>query len=111
VVGTDIDPDALACAAAHADLDGLAHPIHFTTDSPDTLGERFDLVVANILESPLHELVPALRAALRSGGRLLLSGITRPQIPALRVACEKAGLDSQGDAHRDGWAIISFGRA
>jgi hypothetical protein len=27
------------------------------------------------------------------------------------VACEKAGLDSQGDAHRDGWVLVSFRRA
>jgi len=57
-----------------------------------SLGPRFDLVVANILEEPLRQLASALSNALAPGGALLLSGFTRPQTPALRVLYERAGL-------------------
>jgi ribosomal protein L11 methyltransferase len=72
------------------------------------LGARFDLVVANILEAPLHTLAPALCRALLPGGVLLISGFTRPQAPALRLAYETAGLQSAGDFTLDDWALLKF---
>src|ERR1700756_2818599 len=92
IVGTDIDPDALSSARANSSLD--AHPvaIRFSDVAPDHLGAHFDLVVANILEAPLRLLAPALCRALRPGGVVLLSGFTRPQVPALRVLYESLHL-------------------
>lgn len=109
VVGTDIDPAALASARAHATLD--AHPleIHFGPEAPDHWGARFDLVVANILEAPLADLAPALRRALRPDGAVLVSGFTRLQIPALRVAYERAGLVVTRESFLDVWAALMLG--
>jgi ribosomal protein L11 methyltransferase len=128
VVGTDIDPTAVACAKAHAELDaadsggatgssvraaeiGSGAPfdnIHFGSEAPDHWGARFDLVVANILEAPLHDLSPALCRALKPGGALLISGFTRPQAPALRLTYETAGLQSAGDFTLDDWVLLRF---
>jgi ribosomal protein L11 methyltransferase len=114
IVGTDIDPTALACARAHAALDeragvaGHAIDIHFSADSPDYWGARFDLIVANILEQPLRELAPALSRAIRKEGVLLLSGFMRPQTPALRVHYEAAGFAFVSDSCEDGWALLRF---
>jgi ribosomal protein L11 methyltransferase len=152
VVGTDIDPAAVACARANARMDepptasgtgttrgsdagtiqgsdagtiqgsdtGLARldtvprtvairaDIHFGGEPPDHWGGRFDLVVANILESPLHDLAPALRGALAPGGILFISGFTRPQMPSLRVHYEQEGLTFQGDFKLDEWALLKF---
>jgi ribosomal protein L11 methyltransferase len=110
VVGTDIDPPALACAEAHCELDGHPVGIHLSREAPDHWGMRFDLVVANILEEPLLSLAPALGRALRPGGALLLSGFTRPQSPALRVACEKTGLTFASESYREEWALLLFER-
>jgi ribosomal protein L11 methyltransferase len=108
IVATEIDPVALSCAKAHADLD--AHPvqIHFTSEAPDHWGSRFDLVVANILEEPLRILAPALCRTLLPGGILLLSGFTRLQVPALRVLYENAGLSLFRCSSLDGWALLTF---
>ncbi len=108
VVATDIDPVALACARAHAQLD--AHPleIHFTSENPDRWGPRFGVVVANILEEPLRALAPALARALAPHGVLLISGFTRPQIPALRVLYENNGLTLQRLSGADDWALLAF---
>jgi ribosomal protein L11 methyltransferase len=111
VVGTDIDPTAVACAKAHAELDAAGANIHFGGEPPDHWGARFDLVVANILEAPLHSLAPALCRALLPGGVLLISGFTRPQAPALRLAYETTGLQSAGDFILDEWALLTFARA
>lgn len=106
VVGTDIDPTAVACARAHAELDDAN--IYFGTETPDHWGARFDLVVANILEAPLRTLAPALCRALRPSGVLLISGFTRPQAPALRLTYETAGLQSAGDFTLDAWVLLKL---
>jgi ribosomal protein L11 methyltransferase len=108
VVGTDIDPDALSSARANSDLD--AHPveIHFGPEAPDQLGMHFDLVVANILEAPLRLLAPALCRALRPGGLLLLSGFTRPQVPALRVLYESLHLTLLRESTLEEWVLLTF---
>ena len=108
VVGTDIDPTAIACAKAHAELDAADANIYFGPEAPDHWDARFDLVVANILEAPLHDLSPALCRALKPGGVLLISGFTRPQAPALRLTYETAGLQSAGDFTLDDWVLLRF---
>jgi ribosomal protein L11 methyltransferase len=110
VVGTDIDPLALASANAHSRLDGHALEIHVSPEAPDYWGARFDLAVANILEAPLRELAPALHRALVPGGALLLSGFTRPQVPAVRVHYEKTGFSFAGESHLDEWVLLLFER-
>jgi ribosomal protein L11 methyltransferase len=108
VVGTDIDPLALACAKAHSELDAHEVPIHFSSEAPDRWGARFELIVANILEAPLKELAPALRGGLHPAGTLIVSGFTRPQVPAIRVLYERAGLELAGEAHLEEWALLRF---
>jgi ribosomal protein L11 methyltransferase len=108
IVATDIDPFALSCAKAHAELDVSCVGIEFSSQAPDCCGGRFDLVVANILEQPLRLLAPALRSALLPGGILLLSGFTRPQVPALQVLYERTGLTFVRDSHLDGWSLLMF---
>jgi ribosomal protein L11 methyltransferase len=110
VVGTDIDPVALACARANCELDEHPVAILLSGEAPDHWGARFDLVVANILEEPLLNLAPSLSRALRPRGMLLLSGFTRPQTPTLRVACEKTGLAFTSESHLEEWALLRFER-
>lgn len=110
VVGTDIDPLALACAEIHSALDGHEVRIHFSAEAPDHWGARFDLIVANILEAPLRELATAFGRALRPAGTLIISGFTRRQVPSLRVQYERAGFAFASEAHLDGWALLQFAR-
>jgi len=108
IVGTDIDPVAVSCAQAHAELDDHRVEIQFGREAPDHWGACFDLVVANILEAPLQNLAPALCRALVPGGVLLISGFTRPQIPALRVLYENAGLTCLDHFSLDEWAALKL---
>jgi ribosomal protein L11 methyltransferase len=83
VVGTDIDPNALSASRDNARRNAVAA----TFVSPDELAaverDPFDVVVANILANPLIMLAPALAARVRSGGRLVLSGILDAQAEAV----------------------------
>jgi ribosomal protein L11 methylase PrmA len=100
--GAVAGPNAMTCTGARS------ANIHFGDEAPDRWGARFDLVVANILEAPLHGLAPALSRALVPGGVLLISGFTRPQAPALRLAYETTGLKSAGDFSLDDWVLLKF---
>ncbi len=80
VVGTDVDPQALAAARANSANNAV------TADytAPDRLpAGRFDLVLANILSNPLKVLAPVLLARVAPGGSLVLSGILERQAQAL----------------------------
>lgn len=88
-----IDRDADAIAALRAEAERLALPIEtaildLETDPPPPLGDsRYDMVVVfNYLHRPL---MPALRAAVRPGGRIVYETFTtrqaergRPRNPA-----------------------------
>lgn len=110
VIGTDIDPAALASAREHAALDGHSIEIHFSAQAPDHWGARFAIVVANILEAPLRDLAPALSRALSPGGVLLLSGFTRPQAPTLRVLNESMELRFVSESRLEDWVLLRFER-
>lgn len=106
VVATDIDPDALICAAAHAALDVTTTPIHFSSAAPDCLGRQFSLVVANILNEPLRALACAFARALSPGGVLLISGFTRLEISQLNVCYADAGFRVARESTLDEWALL-----
>lgn len=90
VVGTDLDPQALATARANSANNAV------TADytAPDRLpAGSFDLVLANILSNPLKILAPALLARVAPGGSLVLSGILERQ--ALELIDAYAAADAR----------------
>jgi ribosomal protein L11 methyltransferase len=106
VFATDIDPEALKSAREHAALDGEPIAIDVSNRAPDGTGQRFDLVVANILEGVLRRLEPELTRAVAPGGALIVSGFTRAQVPALRTAF--SGLQLETESYLDEWALLLF---
>jgi ribosomal protein L11 methyltransferase len=79
LVGTDVDPQAIAASVANAE----SNAVTATFVLPDALAAAdprpFDVVIANILANPLVLLAPALATRVRVGGRVVLSGILTPQ--------------------------------
>lgn len=107
-VGTDNDPDALAVATENAALNGLADRLELSGRTPDSLGDRFSVVVANILAEPLITLAPKIAAAVASGGHLILSGILAPQAAAVAEAYEALGFRERRTVIRGEWARIDL---
>jgi len=88
VLGGDNDAEAVAVARENAELNGVADLCRFVHADGLREGELeerapFDLVVANILAGPLAELSESFAAAVRPGGRVLLSGLLVEQAAQL----------------------------
>ena len=81
-VGVDNDPQALLATHDNAERNGIDAllAVYRPEDAP---GERYPVVVANILAVALDALAEQLAARVASGGRLALSGILAGQEPAL----------------------------
>lgn len=106
VLGTDIDPQAVDAARDNARMNEAQAEFFLPNDMPE--GE-FDIVVANILANPLKLLAPALIGRVRRDGRLVLSGVLKPQAEEVIAAyretdpsIELAVWKSEGD-----WVCIS----
>jgi ribosomal protein L11 methyltransferase len=103
VAGVDIDPQAVAAAAANAERNGVVARF---TDSAQPLAGEYDLVVANILSNPLRVLAPAICAHVRRGGWLALSGILREQADEI-IAIYSRWLPLQVADTREDWVCLA----
>jgi ribosomal protein L11 methyltransferase len=82
VLALDIDAQALIATRDNALRNGVANGItvELVADAPL---DPADVVIANILAGPLEQLAPTMAALVRTGGRLVLSGILRDQAAAV----------------------------
>ena len=113
VLGTDIDRVSVRIERENALLnqvrarfvhaDGLAH-------RAVQAGAPYDLVFANILARPLVWLCADIRAALKPGGRALLSGLLRSQERFVRAAYVSHGFRLERRYRRDAWATLVLRR-
>lgn len=102
-VGVDIDPQAVLAAARNAEQNRSA--VRFVAPEADPGGE-YDIVIANILSTPLQALAPLLSSRVRPGGRLALSGILESQAADV-AASYAAALRLAPVAAQDGWVLLA----
>lgn len=105
-MGLDIDTDALAIAAENARLNGVESRFELVHGGPESVKGNWPLVVANVLAAPLIEMAPVLVRRLRSGGKLVLSGIPESLAAEVRKAYQHFGLQRTGSAERAGWTVL-----
>jgi ribosomal protein L11 methyltransferase len=103
----DIDEQALRATCDNAARNDVAERI--TVMPPENLGgdALVDCLLANILARPLAELAPRLAALLRSGGRLVLSGILTTQRDEV-LAAYQSRFRFHGEARRDDWLRLEL---
>jgi ribosomal protein L11 methyltransferase len=87
VSAVDIDPQALWATRENAGRNGVVERLAAGLPA-DVQGQRFEVVLANILANPLIELAPLLADLLEPGGRLVLSGILSEQAQRVQQAYE-----------------------
>jgi ribosomal protein L11 methyltransferase len=107
VVGVDIDPQAIESARLNAERNNCAIEFYVPDDFVAShYGERrFDIVVANILSSPLKLMAPMLSGRVAPGGSLILSGVLARQ--AEEVAAAYAPFIKLSVwAELDGWVAL-----
>ncbi|MBI3199480.1 MAG: 50S ribosomal protein L11 methyltransferase [Rhodospirillales bacterium] len=119
VLGGDDDAEAVAVAEENAGLNGVGDLCRFVVSSglqAPELAERapYDLVVANILAGPLVDLSESFAAAVRPGGRVLLSGLLVEQAALILAAYARRGLafERRLDLETDGawWRTLLLRR-
>lgn len=108
-VACDLDPLAAAVTRANARINGLADRAAVFVGSVEALRPgAFDVSAANLLRSELLPVLPGLLAALRPGGRLILSGLLaeeRREVEAslVHLGGSVLGASSKRDETGDAW--------
>ena len=97
VLGGDNDAEAVDVARENAGLNGVGDLCRFVVsaglNAPELAARApYDLIVANILAGPLVDLSDSFAAAVRPGGRVLLSGLLIEQAAVVLSAYARRGF-------------------
>jgi ribosomal protein L11 methyltransferase len=98
----DIDPAAVEATRLNAD----ANAVQLNAGLPDAAQGRYDVVLANILATPLKVLAPLLCAHVAPGGSLVLAGILERQADELKSAYAPYAALEVSDTE-DGWILMT----
>jgi ribosomal protein L11 methyltransferase len=101
----DIDP----AAVESTQLNATANHATLKSGLPEAAQGAYDLVLANILASPLKVLAPLLCQHVKSGGHLVLAGILSRQADELKTAYAPWLALSVAD-EEDGWILMTAQR-
>lgn len=106
VTAIDIDPQALQSTRDNAAANGVELVVR-AGDQPGCPPAQ--VVVANILASPLRLLAPMLESLVEPGGSLILAGLLERQIDEVAAAYREIKLLPY--ATREGWTCLAGQRA
>ncbi|MBB1603892.1 50S ribosomal protein L11 methyltransferase [Variovorax sp. UMC13] len=102
VDAVDIDPAAVEATRLNAD----ANAVQLQSGLPDAASGRYEVVLANILATPLKVLAPLLCAHVQPGGSLVLAGILERQADELKQAYAPYAALEVSDSE-DGWILMT----
>ncbi|WP_372657357.1 50S ribosomal protein L11 methyltransferase [Hydrogenophaga sp.] len=102
IVAVDIDPAAVESTG----LNASANHVELLAGLPDRADGVFDLVLANILATPLKVLAPLLCQHVQPGGHLVLAGILARQADELREAYAPWVALTVSD-ESEGWILMT----
>jgi len=106
VDAVDIDPAAVRATQDNAQ----ANQVLVQAGLPDAAVGAYDLVLANILSTPLKLLAPLLCAHVAPGGALVLAGILERQADEVAAAYAPE-ISLQVSDSLDGWVLLTGRRA
>ncbi len=104
---TSVDAVDIDTAAVEStELNASANGVQLQAGLPELANGTYNLVLANILATPLKVLAPLLRAYVAEHGHLVLAGILERQADELKEAyapyCQLQVTDSE-----DGWILMT----
>ncbi len=107
VIGVDIDPQAIESARYNSARNRCDIAYYLPEEFAAAAQARtFDVVVANILSSPLKLMAPMLSGRVAPGGSLVLSGILARQADEVAAAYAPF-IKLSVWAEHDGWVALS----
>ena len=98
----DIDPAAVSSTQINA----AANHVQLNAGLPDLAQGAYNLVLANILATPLKVLAPLLCGHLATGASLVLAGILSRQADELKAAYAPY-VDLQVTDEQEGWILMT----
>ena len=103
---TDYDPQVLTATRANAEK----NTVQLHTLAPEQLPAlEADLLLANIVAQPLPTLAPLFARHLRTGGRIVLSGILEQQADEV-IAAYQPWFSMLQKIQRDDWMLLEATR-
>jgi ribosomal protein L11 methyltransferase len=107
VCGVDIDPQAIESARYNSERNHCEIDYYLPEEfSASAQQKTYDIVVANILSSPLKLMAPMLSSRVAPGGRLVLSGILERQADEVAAAYAPF-IQLSVWAAREGWVALA----
>src|SRR5690348_7481783 len=104
-IGVDNDHQALTASHDNAQRNGVADRLALYAPG-DLRASQCDVLVANILAGPLHDLAPVFAALLKPGAAFALSGILAGQESDLLQRYAANGFTDLRIAQREDWVRI-----
>ena len=98
----DIDEAAVSSTVLNAEANG----VKLKAGLPDAAKGEYDVVLANILATPLKLLAPLLRGHVKAGGSLVMAGILERQADELKEAYASYAALEVSDSE-DGWILMT----
>jgi ribosomal protein L11 methyltransferase len=103
----DIDDVAIRVAEENFSLNCVDKQVETCIGSAvSTGGQKWSLVVANILANVLIQLMPDLAAAVTTGGIVILSGMIVEQESTVRAAAQSNGLRVESRHQQEDWVAL-----
>ncbi len=114
ITATDLDAPSIGVARENARLNGCGRAIAFHVagglNHPALRGQRYDLLIANILADPLIHLARDIAGSVAPGGNLILSGLLVSQAPSVIAAYRASGFHLTQHARIHEWATLVLRR-
>jgi len=109
VAAVDVDPVAVEVAERNVAENGVAAAVTLRAGTLALAAPpEYDVVVANISSEANIGLAAAFRAALRPGGRLLVSGVLATDAERVAAAIGRAGLTLVARSVERDWSLLEF---
>ena len=110
VVALDLDPEAVAAAAANAARNGVAGRVRVELGVLEAWAGPAPLVLANLLASALVAQAPALARCTAAPGRLIAGGLLVHEVPVVTASFVPEGFHLAEVAESEGWAALLLAR-
>lgn len=107
VLALDIDPEALRWAERNVRLNGPLSGIQLSSMPLEACQDRFSLLTANLTSDLISELFPHFIRVLEPRGWLILSGVLREQVDALKARLSEGAFSEQRFLRQAEWACVS----
>lgn len=108
VVMTDIDECAITASEQNIKLNGVKNAEVFLKNLLDDNTVKGDVIVANIMAEVLIAFAAGLKSNLKSGGRVILSGILTDRLDKVVAAYKAQGFRLISTKIKGEWAAIAL---